>query len=210
MKLKFSIVCCFSVINIWFINASVGQSWHFVKEKEGIRIYTRIEPNNSLKSFKGETVFHASIEKVFSMLGNAKNNDWWDKNISDIKVLACEENKFIQYYLVYNMPWPLSNRDLVADTRIASDPVSGGKTFFAEPLSNVVPEKHGIVRISKYRQKWFIQPMGNGSVQVTLEGFIDPGGNVPSWFYNMVVPETPFKALRSLRERVLSNKPAKY
>ena len=144
------------------------------------------------------------------MLGNARNDDWWDKNITDIKVLAYEENKFIQYYLIYNMPWPLTNRDLVAETKIEKNPVNGEWTFIAEPLFNIVPEKDNIVRISKYYQKWTVQPKENGNVHVILEGFINPGGNVPAWAYNMIVPETPYKTIRSLRERVLSNKPAKY
>ncbi|MEI6059659.1 MAG: START domain-containing protein [Bacteroidota bacterium] len=187
-----------------------SQPWNFVKEKDGIKIYTRTEANNSLKSFKGEADFHTSMEKVYSMLGNARNDDWWDKNITDIKVLAYEENKFIQYYLIYNMPWPLTNRDLVAETKIEKNPVNGEWTFIAEPLFNIVPEKDNIVRISKYYQKWTVQPKENGNVHVILEGFINPGGNVPAWAYNMIVPETPYKTIRSLRERVLSNKPAKY
>ena len=210
MKLNSRIIFCLSIINLWLIDTSFGQRWNFVKEQDSIKIYTRIEPNNTLKSFKGETTFHAPMEKVCSMLGSAKNDDWWDKNITDIKLLGYEKDKFIQYYLIYNMPWPLTNRDLVAETIIVSDIVTGEKTFTAKPLLNVVLEKKGIVRINKYHQKWTVQPLANGNVHVILEGFIDPGGNVPAWAYNMIVPETPLKAIRSLRERVISNKPAKY
>ena len=210
MKHILRIVFGLSILNLLLIDASFGQPWNFVKEQDSIKIYTRIEPNNTLKSFKGETIFHASVEKVCSMLGNPKNDDWWDKNITDIKLLGYEKDKFVQYYLIYNMPWPLTNRDLVAQTIIASDIVTGEKTFTAEPLFNVVPEKQGIVRINQYHQKWTVQPLANGNIHIILEGFIDPGGNVPAWAYNMIVPETPLKAIRSLRERVILNKPAKY
>jgi hypothetical protein len=210
MKHNLRIFFCLSIINLWLIDASLGQSWSFIKEQDGIKIYTRNEQNSSLKSFKGETSFHATMEKVCSMLGNAKNDDWWDKHITDIKLLGYEKDKFIQYYLIYNMPWPLTNRDLVAETKIASNLVTGEKTFAAEPLFNVVPEKQGIVRIKQYHQKWTVEPLANGNVRIILEGFIDPGGSISDWVYNMIVPETPLKAIRSLRERVISNKPAKY
>ena len=203
------IVFCLCLLNLSLTITSYSQPWNFVKEKDGIKIYTRLEANNSLKSFKGETIFKASIEKVCAMLGNARNKDWWDKNMSDIKVLGFEENKFIQYYLIYNMPWPITNRDLVADTRITSDLLTGVWTFTAGPLANVIPEKQDLVRIKNYNQKWTVQPLDKGNVLVKLEGFIDPGGNVPAWVYNMLVPETPFNAIHSLRERVLSKKPAK-
>jgi hypothetical protein len=66
-----------------------------------------------------------------------------------------------------------------------------------------VPVKSDLIRISKYSQKWTIQPIDKQRVHVILEGFIDPGGNLPAWIYNIVIPETPFKIIHSLRERLL-------
>jgi len=208
MKPSFKFLFSFVFLNLFVAGSPFAQPWNFVKENDGIKIYTRIESNNSLKSFKGEVIFHATMEKVCSLLGNTKNTDWWDKGISNIKELDFEENKFVQYYLIYKMPWPLTSRDLVAETRITTDPVSGDHSFTARPLANTVPEKPNLVRIRNYRQTWIVQPMEKGNVHVTLEGFIDPGGNIPTWVYNMVVAETPLKAIRSLRERALSKKPA--
>jgi hypothetical protein len=185
-----------------------GQSWKFVKEESGIKIYTRNEVNSSLKSFKGEVTFKANPEKVCLIIGNARNVDWWDKNIIELKVLDFVENKSARYYLVYDVPWPLSRRDLVIEAQISTNPVTGDRTVVSKPLANVVPEKPGLVRIKKYWQKWTIQTMGNGYVHVILEGFVDPGGNIPSWLYNSVITETPLRVIKALRERVLSDKPA--
>lgn len=196
-----------------FTTLSIGlfaQAWEFEKEKDGIKIFTRKEPNSSLKASKGEVTFKANPEKVNLLVGDAKNIDWWDKNISSVKVLYFERNKCIQYYIVYSVAWPLTNRDLALQATISTDPVTGVRTVIAKPLFNVVPEKKDLVRIKKYWQKWTVQPLANGYVRVTLEGFIDPTGNVPSWLFNMFVTETPFNALHALRERAFSNKPAVY
>lgn len=186
----------------------IAQNWEFVKEKDGIKIYTRAEPNSSLKASRGEVTFKANLEKVNLLVGDAKNIDWWDKNLSTVKVIAFERNKFIQYYIIYSVAWPLSNRDLALQASISTDPVTDVRTVFAKPLLNVVPEKKDLVRIKKYWQKWTVQPLDKGYVHVTLEGFIDPTGNVPSWLFNMFVTETPYNALHALRERALSDKPA--
>lgn len=186
-----------------------GQSWDFVKEVDGIKIFTRKELNSSLKSFRGEVTFKAKIDKVNLLVGNADNLDWWDKDISSVKVLAFEKDRFIRYYIVYKVAWPLSNRDLALDARISTDPVTGVRTVSAKPLLNAVPENPNLVRIKKYWQKWTVQPMDKGYVHITLEGFVDPTGNVPSWMFNMVVTETPLRALKALRDRALSDKPAK-
>jgi hypothetical protein len=184
------------------------QSWKFAKEKDGIKIYTRDELNCSLKSYKGEVTFKASINKVNLLVGDAKNLDWWDKNISNIKVIDFKRNKFIRYYLVYHLPWPLSNRDLALESQITTDSVTGERTVISKPLFNVIPEKKDLVRIKKYWQKWTVQPMEKGYVHVILEGFVDPNGNIPSWLYNMVITETPYNVIYSLRERAISAKPA--
>ena len=197
-----------TVLLTTWTNKLYGQTWNFVKEKDGIKIYTRDEPNSSLKASKGEITFKANLEKVNLLVGDAKNIDWWDKNISTIKILGFERNKFIQYYIIYSVSWPLSNRDLALEARISTDPVTGVRTVVAKPLLNVVPENKDLVRIKKYWQKWTVQPLANSYVHVTLEGFIDPTGNVPSWLFNMFATETPYNALHALRERALSDKPA--
>ena len=130
-----------------------GQSWVFVKEKEGIRLYTRKEANNSVKSFKGEAYLHAQIEKVFSLITNVKNFDLWDEDITEMKVLLNEKDKHVQYYLVYDVSWPVTDRDLVVDALITTDSVTGIRVMEAKPLLNVIPEKSDLVRIKKYWQK---------------------------------------------------------
>ena len=187
---------------------SYGQSWNLVKEKDGIRIFTRKDSNSSLKSYKAETTFRADLDKLSLIIGNAKQLDWWDKNISEIKVLASEENVFTQFYLVYDVPWPLANRDLVVDARISTNTVTGERIIVSKPLLNVIPEKPGLVRIKKYWQKWTIQPAANGNVHLSLEGFVDPGGNVPAWLYNIFITETPFEVMKAIREKTFPGIPA--
>jgi hypothetical protein len=207
MKLRHTLCFLFVSFFILFSADLKAQKWEFAKEKDGIKIYTRKEDGGTLKSFKGAAVLHTEMNKVCALLGNAKSFDWWDKDITEIKVLSFDPGKYIQYYLVYDVPWPLSDRDLVVDARITVDPVSGAETILAKPLSNVIPEKPDLIRIKKYWQKWTVTPMATGIVQVTLEGFVDPGGSVPAWLYNMVITETPLKVIREVRKRV-ENRPA--
>jgi len=179
-----------------------AQTWNFIKEKDGIRIYTRTAENSSFKCFKGETVFHTNMEKLSLYIGNVKNVDWWDKNVREIKILASVPDDFQQYYLVYHVPWPLSDRDLCVEAKVTINPLTGEKVVYAKPLADAVPERPGIVRIRNYWQKWTLKPTGKNSVQAVLEGFVDPGGNVPSWLYNMVIVDTPLKVMRGIKERV--------
>lgn len=199
-KLSLGLVFCiyFSIL----VTDLPAQSWTFVKSQDGINLYTRKEGGSSLKSFKGVMDVKSTMEKVCDLVGNVKNHDWWDENLREIKVLSFEKDKYFQYYLIYHVPWPFTDRDLCVEANVSIDPLTGKRTITATPLDNMIPEKPDLIRIKKYWQKWTIQPMGNGVVRLTLEGFVDPAGNVPSWLYNMVIVETPLKVMRRVKKFV--------
>ena len=182
-----------------------AQNWDFVKEKEGIRIYTRKDSGESVKSFKGIADIHCPVSQVYNLIGNVKNLDWWDKNVKEIKVLRYEKEKYSEYYLVYDAPWPVADRDLCVKATITTDPVTGIRTVYAVPLKDVVPERKDAVRIKDYWQRWYIEPRGPNLVHVVLEGHVNPGGSVPDWIYNMVITETPFKVIRGIKQRLEKN-----
>jgi len=190
------------LVFMFLMAGSFAQSWEFIKEREGIKIYTRAEPGTSLKAFKGVMEIRSSMEMIGTIIGNVKNFDWWDDDIRNIDVLAFEENSYSQYYLIYDVPWPLQDRDLCVDARITIDPVTGKKTILARPLFDRVPEVDGIIRIKNYWQQWMIEPLGNQRYRLTLEGFVDPGGIVPAWLYNMIITDTPLNLMREVKTRV--------
>lgn len=180
----------------------LAQPWEFIKERDGIKIYTRKEKGSPLKSFKGITEVHSTMEKIGTVVGNVKNFDWWDDDIRKIDVLEHVDNVVSKYYLIYDVPWPLQDRDLCVDARVTIDSVTGTKVILARPLPDVIPEEEDIVRIKNYWQKWTIQPLTGGMIRLTLEGFVDPGGVVPAWLYNMVITDTPLKLMREVVLRV--------
>jgi hypothetical protein len=208
MKHPYTIFFFIFFLTLVLVKGAFAQSWNFVKEKDGIKIYTRNEPNSSLKLYRGEAVIHASMDKVFMLLGTAKNLDWWDKGFRMIKVLKHEDQKFIQYYFIYDMPWPVVDRDLAVESTIKMDTANGVYTVSSRPMLKAVPENPDLVRITSYWQKWTVKPMDKGNLHVTLEGSVDPGGNIPAWVYNMLVTDMPLNTIRSLRDRALSTRPA--
>lgn len=184
-----------------------GQSWNFIKEKDGIKIYTRKEPNTSLKAFRGEITFQAEMDRVKLLLGDGNNLDWWINGVSHVETLSFKKDEYVQYYIVYRVPWPLLNRDVAADSRISIDSLTGIRMITIKPIPDVVEEKPGLVRIKKFWQIWVVEPMENGFIHVTVEGFVDPAGDIPAWLYNMFVTDTPYEVLKALRDRALSDKP---
>jgi uncharacterized membrane protein len=179
-----------------------AQSWDLIKEKDGIKIYTRKEDGKSLKSFRGVTDINAPAEKIFALMEDINNTDWWDKNLTQIKVLLYEKNKRTQYYFVYDLPWPVTDRDLCVDVTITFDPVTGERKITAVSLNGVIPERNDMVRIKDYLQTWTITPAGKEMTHVVLEGFVDPAGSIPDWISNMLIIESPLKAISGVRKQM--------
>ena len=182
--------------------SALAQSWDFIKEKDGIRIYTCKEAGKSLKSYKGIVDINAPAEQVFALIEDVNNTDWWDKNFNQIRVLHYKKNKRAQYYLVYDLPWPVADRDLCVDVVVSIDPLTGVSTITAVPLPGVVPENHDMIRIKEYRQTWTVKPAGKDLAHVILEGYIDPAGSIPDWISNMLIVESPFSVISGVKKRL--------
>ena len=200
----------FLIIQMFFLQIMLpsfleAQQWNLIKEKNGIKIYTRKEDGKSLKSYKGVADIKAPAEKVFSLIEDVNNTDWWDKNITKIKILLYEKNKRAQYYVVYDLPWPVTDRDLCVDVTVTIDLTTGVREITAIPLPDVIPECQDKIRIKEYKQTWTVQPAGKDLTHVILEGYVDPAGSIPDWVSNMLIVDSPLQVINSIRQRVEKN-----
>jgi hypothetical protein len=203
MRFKFPglyiVVLIFHLFSADFV---MGQDWEFQKERDGIKIYTRNQESNPVKSFRGEMDLKTNMDKMRTLIGSIESFDWWDKGIKEIKVLGYEKEKFIRYYLIYDVPWPLSDRDLCVEALVTNDSLTGRRVVRATPIFGLVPENPDLVRIKNYWQQWVMEPQANGMMHVILEGSVDPGGNIPAWLINMVITDTPLNVMRNVRQQV--------
>lgn len=180
----------------------IAQPWQFVKEEPGIKIYTRKESGHSIKSYKGEAIIKAPAAKVVTMLEDIHHTDWWDKNVKMVKIIAYEKNRSAKYYIEYDLPWPVADRDLAVEVKVEHDVRNATTKIIAGPLNGVVPEKPDKVRIKAYSQSWTVTEAGPGTCHVVLEGYADPAGSVPDWLINYLIVDSPLKLMREVRSRM--------
>jgi hypothetical protein len=190
------------IFSVLFSFSLAAQSWKFVKDKDGIKLYTSEEAGKALKAYRGITDIAAPAEKIFTLIEDVNNTAWWDKNLSEIKVLLYEKNKRAQYYLVFDLPWPVTDRDLCVDVNVTIDQATGERKIVAFPLLGVIPERKDRVRIKDYRQTWTVTPAGKDLSHVVLDGFVDPAGSVPDWITNMLIVDSPFKSISGVKQQI--------
>ncbi len=184
--------------SLFFASKLSSQNWEFIKEKDGIKIFTKKEATKKLKITKGVTEIKGSADKVFKLLEDVNSTEWWDENISKIKVLHYEKNKKAQYYLAYDMPWPFKDRDLTVDVISTFNKTTGEYKLLAVPSKDRFPENKDLVRIKDYRQEWTVRPLNNRTY-IELEFYIDPNENFPTWLLNMVLIDSPVNTIKSAK-----------
>lgn len=188
-------------LSLLFSCSLFSQNWEFIKEKDGIKLYSKQETGKNLKIFKGVAEIKESSERVFTLLEDVNHTEWWDANLSEIKVLHYEKNKRAQYYLVYNMPWPFKDRDLTVEVTTSINKSSGEYKLIAVPLKGMVIESKNLARIKDYRQAWTVRPVNNRAY-VELEFYVDPNENLPNWLLNMVLIDSPINTIKAVRQLI--------
>ena len=194
----FFITFLFSISG-WPIHA---QEWEFVKERDGIRIYTRQEPGSKLKAFKGEAMMNTTLEEIYPLLSDPNRAEWWDDDVSHIDIIDYQKDRSSKYYVVYDVPWPFGDRDLYMESKIEPDFDNNRAIITTTAVEGVIPEKPELVRINRYWQKWEAVEENEGQVHLYLEGFTDPGGNIPAWLLNSMVTDTPYTMFENLKKTV--------
>jgi hypothetical protein len=179
-----------------------GQAWEFVKEKDGIKIYTRKENGKELKSYKGVADMKFPASRVFELIEDVNHTEWWDKNLSGISVLQYKRFHSAKYHLVYDLPWPVTDRDLFVEVKIQIDSASGERKVISFPLVVKAPQAKDMIRITDYHQTWTITPEGNERSHVVLEGYVDPAGSIPDWIVNMILVDSPLKVIQNIRDEL--------
>lgn len=180
-------------------NPMSAQSWELVKVKDSVQLYSRLEAGKTIRSYKAVATIHAPSAQVYALLEDVNDTDWWEKGLSQVKVLQYEKDKLAQYYLVYDLPWPLIDRDLCVKVTSSMNWSTGMAKISATPIVGVIAEKKEKIRIKDYRQTWTVKPAGKNLTLVVLEGFVDPGGSVPDWVVNMIIYDIPMNSVRGVR-----------
>uniref|UniRef100_A0A4X2L858 Phosphatidylcholine transfer protein n=2 Tax=Vombatus ursinus TaxID=29139 RepID=A0A4X2L858_VOMUR len=111
----------------------------------------------------------------------------WDSYVKELY----ETNiggKIVVYWEV-KYPFPMYNRDYVY-VRGRRDMDLNGRTVHVILAKSIsvpeIPEKHGIIRVSNYRQSLLIESDGKNGCKVSMFYYDNPGGLIPSWLINWV------------------------
>lgn len=92
-------------------------SWLLVKDKQGVKLYTATIAGSDYVAVKAVTKVDATMDTMVAVLGDGEGCNQWRELCRSSTVLQNLPNSQRYIYMVLNMPWPLSDRDMVIHSK---------------------------------------------------------------------------------------------
>ncbi len=188
-------------------SSPAGDGWKEVINKNGIRVFTRPVQDSGIDEFRAVAIIETEIDVLKEVMKDIPAQPQWYADCSYARVVQETGNRELIFYAVYKAPWPVTDRDIVIETKIELDPGNRWFTIHMKAMdTQLVPVKSNRVRIRKMKGEWTIRKTGQRRLKVIYNLIVDPGGSLPQWLANRTSRESPYKSLLNLRKMVLLSK----
>ena len=181
------------------------EEWKQIRDKEGITVFTRSNPNMAFKEFKSSMVVKADLEQFLAVLYDIEGLRSWGYNLKSAELVRREADSIQVYYAVAKAPFPYKNRDGVYLNRFKWNPAEKQLKVEIDLLEDVIPEKDNLVRMEGYGT-WLVRVLNDGRLKIDFQMQMDPGGSIPAWMANMFAGDSPYYTLTGLREAMSEEK----
>ena len=176
--------------------------WELMGQDEGIRVYKRDVPGSPLGAFKGEAVFNAPMDRVFSAILDRNHKKEWVDMLDDYKQLAYDKAKIeVTEYIRVDVPWPVSDRDFVtkstATYNAKTQTIRMYSTATTHPLA---PENDKAIRGQTHSAHLVLKRLASNRTAISMDVHADPGGFLPNWVINFAQRDWPHNTLSKLRK----------
>jgi hypothetical protein len=195
----------FIVIALWICCCIKGYGqadWELRTEKEGIKVYTRTFPDSKFKAIRVELDLQATLSQIVALLMDVNTGAEWVYATKSCVLLKQVSPSEVVYYSEVKLPWPVANRDFIAQLRATQDAKTKVVTIDGPVVPDFVPVKEGIVRVTRSAGKWVITPLEPHHVKIMYTLRLDPGGDLPAWLFNMFVTKGPTESFKNLKEQL--------
>lgn len=180
--------------------------WLLVKNEKEVKVYSRCSTNSNFKEIKVETNINAPLSVIVALLRDVPAFPSWVYKCESSHIIKQPDNQSIIYYQKSDVPWPVSDRDMVVKSCFRQDPTTKIVYFNSSVLPDLLPEQADVVRIRKFQGSWKLTPKTDGTVNIEYQIGVDPGGLIPAWIVNMASTDGPFITTLNLKQAVKNPK----
>lgn len=177
--------------------------WQLRRDRDGIQVYSGNIEGSPYKAVRTVTVIEdTSLSALVALISDAESCPDWADRCAESYVVEDQSPTRALVYTHNDLPFPVKDRDVVSQIHWQQNPETLAVTMESHAVTGVVAEQRGRLRLTHADVNWVFTPQGNHQVQVINEAHIDPGSSLPAWISNMLLVDTPFETVRSLRAEI--------
>ncbi|MDO9178315.1 MAG: hypothetical protein Q7U16_08295 [Agitococcus sp.] len=180
------------------------KEWQLVKNDTTRSIKTYIREGDGKRiNFKVDAMIEGTLENVARVHFDVDNIKHWYWETLDSRLLKKVSSTEYYYYMQYNAPVTMPDRDAILHAVI--EPYSVKKGYMQLSIRAVpdyLPAQANLVRVQEQDMIVKFTPLGKEKVHLEAEGFVDPGGIAPTWAMNFVQRNAPYSTMLGLQRRV--------
>ncbi len=184
--------------------AESGEDWTLRKEKNGIQVYTKKRAESNIYKYKVKTQINASIQKVYEQVIDFKENLKYMELVDSLSFLNHREDISYINYMRFDMPWPVTNREMVMEMAVHHHEDS--IRLVSNDLPGYAEQNKNYIQVEDFSEEWVIKSNENENItQITIEGWVNPGGDIPAWIVNLFSVRTPFLFISGILSEIKNN-----
>lgn len=199
---------------IFITPSSLAQEWILYKSSipEDISIYYRSVPSQPrMIEFKGTTKIKSKLSSLAAVIRDVDAMHEWVYQVKSAEVDELVSDTERYTYIVHNSPfWGFDERDSIVHSYVLQDVNTLKVIFRGEAAPNKRERDSRYERIVSGISIWKFVPLANNWVQVTFQGFANPGGVIEKVAYSFLVKKflwkLPFESLKNLKYQVKKQK----
>lgn len=181
---------------------SQNDSVKLVKNANGISVYKVKDAHESLNRIIARTQVSANYMDVLCLIKDfGHQKDWVYANHEAFVLDSISPFRWI-YYGVSETPWPILDRDVVAEVELTINEERKQLTLRSIAKPDIIPASEELVRIQMMDSKWKISQIDPNHSIVELDILIDVGGSVPHWLVNLFGSKGPMGTFKNLKEEL--------
>lgn len=172
--------------------------WELLQQDNDINIYSRPVDGSSYNEVKATVIINAPIAHVSTFLGDGNGCAKWRTKCKSSELIEPVSEHENYVYMVFDLPWPATDRDMVLHTRTEIDvPAKTATVSLQSTTSRHPPSKHVRAATSG---RIVIRAVSDTQVEFTYIMHTELGGSLPIGLVNSQVADGAFQDLSLLRQ----------
>ncbi|MFZ3158521.1 MAG: START domain-containing protein [Smithella sp.] len=200
------LIAAISIAAAW----AADDGWKKIGESDGIAGYTRPTTRSGVDEIKAVGIVDASIAVVEAVIRDISIMPQYIFLCKESFVVSTPEMKsegdVIYFYSLTDLPFPLSDRDIIAKALWSMDKSTGAIYCHSEGVKTAYKQNQDVIRMPLSITDCKLVPKGADKTEVTYQVLGDPGGKLPHFLVSMFTKNYGIKTIAGLRQMVKKDK----